>query len=113
VPWFAGSYTVQAYGSPYATPAAALDAQGVVHLRGLMQIVMSGISQISSGATVAALPSSTMFPTSKKLVWAIDANTTTSGIAFAINTDGAITATSNINNGQLPSIDSITFDTQA
>ncbi|HEX7633146.1 MAG TPA: hypothetical protein VF401_02350 [Candidatus Saccharimonadales bacterium] len=112
-PWFSGSYTVQAYGSPYAAPAAALDAQGVVHLRGLMQIVMSGITQINAGALLATLPSSTMFSAAKKLVWSMDANTSTSGLGLAVNTDGAITATSTISSSQLPNLDSITFDTQA
>lgn len=113
VPWFSGSYDVQAYGAPYATPAAAISVEGVVYLQGLLKFAMTGISQIGGNALLATLPLSSMYPVTKKLVWSFDANLPTTGFGIAINTDGTIVTTSTLGANQLPNLDSINFGTQA
>jgi hypothetical protein len=97
------------FGGAYAPAGAALDSFGVVHLRGLVAISGS----IAGGATVATLPSSSMYPSYKKLVWVGDGNAAASGYLLAIATDGTIQAVNTLLSSNIPILDAVTFETQA
>jgi hypothetical protein len=101
--------SVSNFGGAYAPAGAALDSFGVVHLRGLLSL--SGT--VSGGGTLATLPSSTMYPAYKKLVWVGDGNAVNQGYLLAITTSGTIQATNALLSSNIPALDGLSFEIQS
>lgn len=96
------------FGGAYAPAGAALDSFGVVHLRGVLAIS----SSFSGGDTLATLPSTSMYPAYKKLIWVGEGNSANQGYLLAIATNGTIQAVNGLITSNVPVIDGITFETQ-
>lgn len=96
---------ITSFGPPYAVPGASLDGFGVVHLRGLIGGTIAGLG------VVATLPSAGMFPASRRVVIAADANAATTTFSLIVETTGAI-KTLAAWSSSLAHLDGITFATQ-
>jgi hypothetical protein len=99
---------VSNFGGAYAPAGAAVDTFGVTHLRGLLALSAG----IGGSTTLATLPSSSMYPAYKKLMWVGDGNTGNTGYLISINTDGTIKTASALTSSNVPVLDGLTFETQ-
>lgn len=97
------------FGGAYAPLGAAIDGFGVVHLRGLV----SFSANISSGGTIATLPSPAYYPAHKKIFLALDAQSLGTYFVMLVNTDGTITSSYMAGTANIIAFDSITFELQS